>query len=32
MFMSTLIPALAFYALGVLVAWFIWGRSGSEDA
>ncbi len=30
--LHTLIPALLAYAVGVLVAWFFWGRSGSEDA
>ena len=32
MFMNTLIPALIFYAIGVLIAWFIWGRDGSRSA
>ncbi len=31
-FLATLIPALAFYAIGLLIAWFIWGQSGSDNA
>ncbi len=30
-FLGTLIPALIFYAIGLLIAWFIWGRTASDD-
>jgi len=30
-FMTTLLPALGFYAVGLLLAWFIWGRNGSDN-
>jgi hypothetical protein len=30
-FIDTLVPALIFYLLGLLIAWFIWGRD-SENA
>jgi hypothetical protein len=32
LFMQTLIPALLAYAVGLIIAWFIWGRDGSENA
>ena len=31
-FLTTLIPALALFCLGLLIAWFIWGRSSSDNA
>ncbi len=31
-FFTTLIPALAFFCIGLLIAWFIWGNSGSDNA
>ncbi len=30
-FIGTLIPALIFYAIGLLIAWLIWGRNASDD-
>ena len=32
MFMSTLIPALGAYAIGLLIAWFAWGNNSSDNA
>jgi hypothetical protein len=29
--LGTLIPALIFYAIGLLIAWLIWGRGTSDD-
>jgi hypothetical protein len=31
-FVTTLVPALGFFAVGVVIAWFIWGRNGSDNA
>ena len=31
-FLNTLIPALAFYAIGVMIAWLIWGRDSADNA
>ncbi len=31
-FISTLIPALIFYAIGLLIAWLIWGRTSSDNS
>lgn len=32
MFLNTLIPALIFFAIGLLIAWLIWGRDSSDNA
>jgi hypothetical protein len=31
-FLNTLIPALIFYAIGVMIAWLIWGRNTTDNA
>jgi Sec-independent protein secretion pathway component TatC len=31
-FLATFIPAIALFALGVFIAWFIWGRDSSDNA
>lgn len=31
-FATTLIPAIGFYLLGLLIAWLIWGRDSSDNA
>ncbi len=31
-FLQALIPAIGFYLLGLLVAWFIWGNDRSNNA
>jgi hypothetical protein len=32
MFMDTLLPALVAYLIGLVIAWFLWARDGSENA
>jgi lipopolysaccharide export system protein LptC len=32
MFMSVWIPAILAYAVGVLIAWLIWGQNSSDNA
>jgi hypothetical protein len=32
MFMSVWIPAIIAYAIGVVIAWFIWGQRSSDNA
>ena len=29
---TTLIPALLFFAIGLLIAWFIWGNDSADNA
>jgi hypothetical protein len=31
-FLVTLVPALAFFLLGLMIAWFIWGGDRSNNA
>lgn len=30
-FMTTLLPALGFFSIGLLIAWLIWGRNGTDN-
>lgn len=30
-FLATLIPALAFFLIGLMIAWLIWGRDSNEN-
>jgi hypothetical protein len=30
-FLITLVPAFAFFLLGLLIAWFIWGNKSSDN-
>jgi uncharacterized membrane protein YciS (DUF1049 family) len=32
MFLSTLIPALVAFAIGLIIAWLIWGADRSDNA
>jgi hypothetical protein len=32
MFMETLIPALVAFAIGLGIAWFVWGSDASDNA
>jgi hypothetical protein len=32
MLMDTLLPALVAYLIGLVIAWFLWARDGSENA
>ncbi len=32
MFLDTLIPALVAFAIGLLIAWFVWGGDASDNA
>jgi len=32
MFMQTLIPALVAFAIGVIIAWFLWGNDSANNA
>lgn len=31
-FFATLVPSLAFFLIGLLIAWFIWGNGRSDNA
>jgi hypothetical protein len=31
-FLVTLVPALVFFLLGLVIAWFIWGSDRSDNA
>ena len=31
-FLVTLVPALVFFLIGLLIAWFLWGNNSSDNA